>query len=181
MKLCASNCVSRLISIRSVCVCVCVRSKSHHFPHQNAAKLCRCTTRIATSKSLATTSSFFLFFFFQATIDSCQSVSHCERIWKREKKSLRVFYPWASFNSHPQLPACLCSFHLTVLFGRPSAPKWPYITLAWASIQGLHFLGDWLWKTFRRNPRMFPLCLREGRHCLRLWESCPVVWLSCWD
>lgn len=82
------------------------------------------------------------------------------------------FYPWASFNSHSQLPACLYSFHLTVPFGQHSVPKWPYIGL------GIHsgaLFSRWLTlKNLRRNPQMFPLCLRKGRHC---WDPGSPAWL----
>lgn len=92
--------------------------------------------------------------------------------WERLFYFSFFFYPWASFNSHSQLPACLYSFHLTVPFGQHSVPKWPYIGL------GIHsgaLFSRWLTlKNLRRNPQMFPLCLRKGRHC---WDPGSPAWL----
>lgn len=86
-----------------------------------------------------------------------------------------IFYPWASFNSHSQLPACLYSFHLTVLFGQPSVSKWPYIGLG--TLSGALF-SRWLTlKNKHRNPQMFPLCLRKG--CWDPGSLTPVVCMSC--
>lgn len=64
-----------------------------------------------------------------------------------------VCHPWASFNSCSQLPACLYSFHLTVLFRQPFVPMWPY---SGPSTYSGDLFSRWL--TPKRSSLVIPKC-----------------------
>lgn len=115
------------------------------------------------SKSLTLTS-FFLLQHNRATI-ACSSLTASENRAESEDKLVPTFffYLWASLihnlnSQHACIPSTsLCSLLSPLCLGD--------LSLDWAPIQGLHFLGDWLWKTNVVIPKCFPCVWRKGRHC----------------
>lgn len=113
----------------------------------------------------------------QATIHSQRFVS---KIRKREKLVPHfVIIQRASFNSHSQLPACLYSFHLTVLFRPPCVP---YVTVYWSG----HPFRGFIFQVIDSEGLTFviPKCFLRVRgrvlHCWKPRGSRLVVCLSCW-